>query len=269
MGSEVTGTCYPEAQLSWETLSSQEQEFEKQAVAQKKKLTEISENIFLEVALLSAMERDLIQTGRSEETLKERCLEAVSCGCKTVKELCLVIYPELDEGSDEMKRAMKSTSMLLMRLKKAELVDRRLGKTQLEYLSKATGSRTLKFHEKKAAETERKRITQEQIKKCVKLNEEMIPEIQRMRMYNNEIMKKLKYPTAAETAYQTYGNVGTEFTLRMTELQRAISDGGDDSHIDTFIESTKSLLKLGTVETYMYDVWRMILEEQKRSKAKL
>jgi hypothetical protein len=163
-GSEVTGTCYSEAQAPSGNIGSiQEIEFDKQVSRRKEKLAEMSENIYPELAGLVAIERNLVQIGSSEKTLKERYLEAVSCGWKTVKEVCLQVHPEVNESSHEKARVMKSTSMFLMRLSKpnVNLVDRRLGKTGFEYCLSVKGLKTLLFYGKEAARTERKRILHE------------------------------------------------------------------------------------------------------------
>jgi len=164
MTSEVTGTCYPEAQVPSDNIGSiQEIESDTQVSRQEEKQTEMSENIYPEIPGSVAIERNLIQTGRSEKTLKEKYLEAVSYGWKTVKEVCLQVRPELNECSREKARAMKSTSMYLMRLSKpnVNLVDRRLGKTGFEYCLSAEGLKRLLFYGKEATRTERKRILRE------------------------------------------------------------------------------------------------------------
>jgi hypothetical protein len=268
---EVTGTCYPEAEVPLGNIGSvQEMEFDMQVARQKEKLVEMSANINRELAALVATKGCFIQIGRGEKTLKERYLEAVSCGWRTVKEVCIQVHPGITEGSSEKERAMKSTSMFLMRLCNSSLVRRRLGKTGFEYILSVKGLRSLLFYDRmkwdEAVRTERKRILHDQMEKCVKLNNEIVPEIEQMHTCNTEIMKKLEYVAAAVAVYQTYGKIVREFTLQIIELQRAIVNGGDDSHINALVQSSLSLLKLGKVEMDMHDVWRTILGEQKQLK---
>lgn len=89
------------------------------------------------------------------------------------------------------------------------------------------------------------------MEKCVNLNNDLVPEIEQTRTYNTEIMKKLDYLVAAEAVYQTYGRVLGEFALRITELQRAIIDGDDDSHINVQIHHLLGEFKVGEDLVYV------------------
>jgi hypothetical protein len=53
-------------------------------------------------------------------------------------------------------------------------------------------------------------------------------------------------------------------TRQITELQRAIIKGDDDSQFNVVFQIAKSLLQLGEHETTMSNALRTALEEQKR-----
>lgn len=245
-------------------------ECDEQVAVQKEKLEELSNNFSEELGFLVLVSRNFVQVGRREKSIKEKILVAVACW-RTVREVCLHVDPDLKKGTGEEKRALKRTSMLLMRYSQdhdrgSNLVERRPSKEGFEYHLNVRGLKELFFRMEQAVRVERKRVICEQIEKCVKLNEEIVSVIEKIHACNSEILKKVENAATVEFVYKIYSNASRGLAFQMTKLQRSMVASDDDSRIDALTESTKALLQLGDVEVYMYGELRAILDEQKQRK---